>query len=292
MESQCGGHRLVRVQQTPTVQHVFVRSMSIQKFPLKTIQKIRQYIKACLMVPDAEYTANVYASLDDIPEPDSVDDLSDLFGFGGVLEMDSTASITPHWTLSTVNPAAALVKLPGLQLKPNIHLVSYLFRSEGSGTGIIWAVPESLSSTAQLEQPLATSTALSKIPKPNGALSSFMEGIEGDRTPASFLVASIFRRELQEFGAKGDRINWGHHRLIETVPDSVQWQWVDECPKECFSKVKVTPDGQAIVEFFTCRVVTPVTLYRHLDYYPATSYQPKSLDKSIARAHSEKFAKS
>jgi hypothetical protein len=262
--------------------------MSIQKFPLKTIQKVRQYIRACLIVPNSEYVSQFSESLDDLPEPDSIDDLSNLFGFGRIEEMDSTASSGPQWTLSTVNPASALVKLPGLRLKGDFHLVSYLFQSEDSGTGIVWAVPEALSSTAQLENPLATSTTLSKIPKPEGALASFMQGIEGDRTAASFLVASIFRRELQEFGAKGARVNWGHHRLIEAPPEHVRWEWIEE-PKDCFPKVKVSPDGQAVVEFFTCRVVEPVTLYRHLDHYSATSYQPKTLDKSIARAYSEKL---
>lgn len=241
------------------------------------------------MVPNSDYVNQFSESLDDdLPEPDSIDDLSDLFSFGGVVDMDSMASSTPQWTLSTVNPASALVKLPGLRLKGDFHLVSYLFQSEGSGTGIVWAVPEDLSSTAQLEKPLAASTSLSKIPKPEGALATFMEGIEGDRSAASFLVASIFRRELQEFGAKGERVNWGHHRLIEAPPEHARWEWIEE-PKDCFPKVKVSPDGQAIVEFFTCRVVAPVTLYRHLDHYSATSYHPKSLDKSIARAHSEKL---
>lgn len=263
--------------------------MSIQKFPLKTVQKVRQYIKTCLTVPASDYMAHFSASLDDdIPEPDSVDDLSDLFGFGGIDPMDSIATTDSHWVLSTVNPATALVKLPGLWLRSDLHLVSYLYQAEGSSVGVIWAVPESLSATADLEKPLDISTSISKIPKPEGALPSFMDGIEGDRTPASFLVASIFRRELQEFGATGARANWAHHRLIETLPEQVHWEWNGDHPKDCCPKVKILPDGQAVVEFFTCRVVAPVTLYRHIDQYPANSYKPVSLDKSIARALAEK----
>lgn len=261
--------------------------MPIQKFSLATIQKVRQYIKQTLILPDAEQQPRPASDvlLDEMPEPESVDDLSGLFSFGGVTDADiGGPQVQNQWFVSTVNPAAALLKLPGLRLKPGFRLVSYLYRSEGSGVGVVWAIPEALSTTAQLEKALINSTSLSQIPKPVGTLSSFMEAIEGDRTPVSFMIASILRRELQEFGALGQRCNWSRHYLVNAPADEINWQWRGTPSKDLAPKVKLLDDGQAAVEFFTCRDDPSPTLYRHIDQYALDHYQPKSLDQSVAIA--------
>ncbi|MBD2463298.1 hypothetical protein H6G89_19875 [Oscillatoria sp. FACHB-1407] len=261
--------------------------MSIQKFSLATIEKVRQYIRKTLLLPDSEQQPqpSYDMSVDELPEPESLDDLSGLFTFGGVADADvGTPQVRDQWFVSTVNPAAALLKLPGLSLKSGFRLVSYLYRSEGSGVGVVWAVPEELSSTAQLEKALVSSTSLSQIPKPVGALSNFMEVIEGDRSPVSFIIASIFRRELQEFGALGQRCNWSHHQLVNAPPSEFKWQWRNAPPKDLAPKVKLLDNGQAAVEFFTCCDQPSLVLYRHIDQYPAHHYKPQSLDQSVATA--------
>lgn len=238
------------------------------------------------MLPDADHQAEVSAAIErneDIPEPDSLDDLSDLFNLGGVVDLDTPSdSSNSTWLLSTINPASVFVKLPGINLNPNYRLVSYFFRAEGSSVGVVWAVPIDLATTAQLEKALQNSTTISAIPRPEGALAYFMEAVEGDRSAASFVIASLLKREFQEFGATGRRCNWRHHRLIEEVPPKIDWQWQGEPPHDLMPKVKVADNGQAWVEFYTCRVVAPVTIYRHLDHYVVPSYKPNSIDKSVA----------
>ncbi len=259
--------------------------MSIQTFSLSAIQKVRDYIQVALTLPDAEQQARYAQGVEEIPEPESIDDLSDLFKYGGVSSGVVAKSDRPqHWFISTVNPGATLIKLPGLRLKPSLRLVSYLYRAENSGVGMVWAVPEEMGTTAQLEKALQGCDTLAKFPRPSGALEQVMHAFEGDRSPASFLVASILRRELQEFGALGDRRNWSHHRLVEQVPAKADWQWRVTPPPNLAPKVRLFPDGRAAVEFFSCRVTRPATLYRHLDQYPADQYQAVSLDKAIAVA--------
>ena len=109
-----------------------------------------------------------------------------------------------------------------------------------------------------------------------------MEAIDGDRSAVSFLVASIVDRELQEFGASGRFRNWTHHRLIDAVPTQVKWQWQTEQPKDLTPKTKVMPDGQAFVEFFTCRASSGVGIYRHVDQYPVAQYKPRRSNKLLA----------
>lgn len=260
--------------------------MSIQKFPLATIQKIRQYIKSGLVLPESERNGQGKAVVEDVdlPEPESLDALGDLFGFGGMMEPETTMPSTGEWFVSKINPAAVLLKLPGLSLKPEFRMVSYLYRAEGSGYGKTWAVPEFIAGMAQLEKAIADNERLDQPPQPEGALSDFMSAIEGDRTPASFVVASLLRRELLEVGAVGPHCDWTHHRLIEAVPSQLKWQWKTEQPKDLSPKVRILPDGQAAVELFTCRVVAPVAIFRHLDQYMADSYRPNSASRPIAIA--------
>jgi hypothetical protein len=273
----------------PSVQ--FSSSMSIQTFPLDALNKVRRYVQSTLSPADTEQQSQTWTGLgavDELPEPESIDDLSGIFAFGGqTLEDTSTPKKSwGHWFISTVNPGTTLLKLPGLRLKPEFRLVSYLYRSDEEGVGGIFAVPEWLSTTAYLEKALQVSGNLSQPPQPRGALAHFMDAVEGDRTAISFVMASLVRREFQEFGALGKRCNWSHHRLIDGIPPQAQCQWrLEHPPKDLAPKVKVSSDGQAAVEFFSYRSGSPIVLYRHLDQYAAGHYTPNCLDKAVAIIH-------
>jgi hypothetical protein len=262
----------------------FTLVMAFQKFPLATLKKVRQYIRNTLILPSSEQhpTWTVLKTAEDLPEPDSLDALGDLFKFGGLAEDQLPPSkLLGRWLISTVNPAAALLKLPGLRLKPGFRLVSYLYRAETDGAGVVWAIPEAFGTTAQLEKVMVAAGDLAQPPKPESALLDFMQAVEGDRSPQSFIVASVLRRELQEIGALGQHRNWSYHRLIDTPPTQAKWRWRTEPPQDLSPKVRLLPD-QAAVEFFTCRVTAPVALFRHIDQYPLGQYKASSMDRVVA----------
>lgn len=256
--------------------------MTIKKFPLASLLKVRKYIRYSLALPEVEQETQ-YSKPDEMPEPESLDALSGIFTFGGTpLAEHPPATIQEEWFVSTVNPGACLLKLPGLRLKPTYRLVSYLFRSQDRGVGVIWAVPEAFSTMTELEKALPYNGTINQLPRPEKALKNFMEGIDGDRSPSSFLIASLLRRELQEFGALSDRQSWSHHELVDQLPQGA-WDWqTAQQPKDLWPKVRILPSGGAAVEFFSFRKSTPHTLYRHLDQYAAESYQSRSLDNSLA----------
>lgn len=260
--------------------------MAIQKFTLDAIQKLRNAVQAELAIAEPKDQVSLWSDAEiNVPEPESLDDLSDIFAFGGRSEAEQTELVTQNqWSVSTFNPASVLLKLPGLWVKPDYRLVGFLYRAAPNGAGIIFALPAELSTTAHLQKALAQAT-VSKPPRPEGAMPHFMAAIDGDRSAASFMVASLLRRELQEFGAIGNRCNWNHHRLIQALPNKLLWQWRTEVPKDWLPKAMVMPDGQAAVEFFSCRVEPQeVVLYRHVDRYLVDGYQPISSDKALAVA--------
>ena len=261
--------------------------MSTQKVPLEALQKIRQYLKTALVLPDSENHPKA-RSLDItelITEPDSLAGLGDLF------RVADTPDITEHmpnlsgkWFISAVNPGAALIKLPGLSLKPGTRLVSYLYRSQEEGLSVTWALPETLSTTAHLEEALKTCDGQQNPPAPAGKLADFMEAVIGDRSPMSFVIASLLRRELKELGALGTLRAWSHHRLIDTLPAQAEWQWRTQALTDLSPKIRLSPDGKAALEFFTCCTAPSIAIFQHLDHYAVGHYQAQGLDRAVAIA--------
>jgi hypothetical protein len=256
--------------------------MSTQRVPLEVLQKIRQHLRSALVVPASENHPNLYSNLDEPPKPDSLDGLGSLFHFGSSL--DETLQIPNNqgqWFISATNPGAVLMTLPGIKLKPEFRLVTYLFRLGDDGTGITWALPEPLGITSHLEQALLKARGEDTPPRPEGALADFMEAIDGNHSPQSFVIASLLRRELLELGKIGRVADWVHHRLIDAPPESTTWQWRTEPPKDFSPKVRVS-DGRAAIEFFTCRVTAPIAIFQHVDQYVAGQYRSKQLHRALA----------
>ncbi len=259
--------------------------MPIQKVPLETLQKVRQYIKSVTILPEAENRPRspVAVGDDEPPEPNFLGDLGNLFNFGAPPELESLApNLEGKWFVSSINPGAAFMKLPGLRLKPDLRLITYLYRTGKDGKGITWAVPEPLSTTAQLEKVLVDREDTTQFPQPEGALANVMDAVNGDRSPLSFTIASILQRELKELGALGIWSEWTHHRLIDALPPQVKWQWLTTPPKDLSPKVLIYPDNRAAIEFFSCRVTPPIAIFQHIDQYTADHYQPTVINRAIA----------
>lgn len=259
--------------------------MSTQRVPLEALQKIRQHLRSTLVVPEIENHPNLYANADEPPAPESLDELGSLFHFGSSLKIaPQMPNNQGRWFISSINPGAALIRLPGIRLKPEFRLISYFYRLHDEGIGATWALPEHLSTTSHLEKALISAGGRKQLPKPEGALEDCMDAIDGDRSPPSFIVAALLRRELLEIGRIGRAANWTHHRLIDAIPGQLSWQWRIEMPKDFSPKVRVFPDQRVAIEFFTCRTVAPIVIFQHVDSYPIGQYRAKSLDRPIAIA--------
>lgn len=261
--------------------------MSSQQFPIASLQTLRRTLKQQLVLPDCERTPNAIA--DNMPEPDSLATLSNLFRQGGITHAEgSTPNANGQWFVSTVDASIALKHLPGIALKPNYCFVTYLYRIRRAnathGGSVTWAMANQLSATSHLEAALNLAGNHNTPPYPEGALHNYMNAITGNLTPGSFLIASLFQRELQEFGRCGKFYRWHHHRLIGDVPKQRNWHWRMEQPKRLAPTVHMLPSGKIAVEFYTCRVVPPIGIFHHVDRYPGNSYVAKASNQVIASA--------
>ncbi|MEM1238552.1 MAG: hypothetical protein AAGI45_01805 [Cyanobacteria bacterium P01_H01_bin.26] len=260
--------------------------MSSQTFSLKSLQTLRRFLKQRLVLPECEHTPNRFAD-DEMPEPDSLADLSNLFDQGGLTPVaDSVPNTNGRWFISTVDASNVIKQLPGLTFHPNYCLVTYLYRVQKAnishGRAATWAIAKRLSSTRQLEAALDLAGDHTNPPTPDGALLNYMTAVAGDLTAGSFLKASILQRELQEFGRCGQFNRWQHHRLIDTIPQQCGWQWRIQQPKNLAPTVHHLANGKLAVEFYTCRVASPIGIFRHIDRYPAKSYVAKANNQPIA----------
>ncbi|MBT9314612.1 hypothetical protein [Leptothoe spongobia] len=262
--------------------------MSSQQFPITSLQTLRRSLKQQLVLPECEHTPSATAA-DNMPEPDSLASLSNLFRKGGITHTEgSTPNANGRWFISTVDASAVFKHLPGISLKPNYCLVTYLYRIRRSninhGGAVTWAMVNQLSTTSHLEAALAKAGDHSTPPYPEGALLNYMTAVTGNLTSGSFLIASVLQRELQEFGRCGKFHRWQHHRLIGNVPKQKQWQWRMEPPRNLTPKVHNLPNGKMAVEFYTCRTIPPIGIFRHVDRYTANSYVAKASNQAIASA--------
>lgn len=262
--------------------------MTIQTTSIESLQKVRQYVRQSLSLPDvASFSPrlNEFDTFEDIPEPDSLDALGGVFNMGGLSDFqpETAQHSGGAWAISSVNPGDVLYKLPGLHLKATLRLVGFVFQGETESKGIVWALPETSCTTDHLEDALISAQDIDHPPQPAEALPDFMGAIEGDRSANSYFIASILRRELLEFGAKGRVQTWTHHRFIDTVPKAIQPYWGDDFPKKLHPKLNHLPDGRTAVEFFTCRVKPPIAIVRHIDQYPADHYTAKSTQRVLIK---------
>jgi hypothetical protein len=206
---------------------------------------------------------------------------------------------TPEgWSKSRVNPNKLLDVFKPLKMRKDFVLRAYIFREDGNGNGVVWAMP----SSAEFPEPKDCPTLenhLLKAPKPSEALDDVMEAIEGDNSPWSYLAASLLRREFSEFGAVWHGSRWSTHYVLDDDPwkggaaksddlamerpnsEPDKWKWLEDRPKSYAPEVKIEKD-RVTVTVYTYSGLKTECIYRHVDTYRPGKYRPKVVEKLIA----------
>jgi hypothetical protein len=193
------------------------------------------------------------------------------------------------WSKSGADPMKVLAPFGSLRLKQGLVLRGYAFRLGWHSDGVAWAMPE----TAPFPQPDQSDVADFRFLRPlqpSAALVDVMEGVEGDGSAWSYLSASLFAREIDEFGATGYRATWGTHAILGDDPlrsgarprdptcldrpssDPAHWEWWEPRPSDWEPQVSMGPDA-VIVRFYTYSGLIREAIYRHEDVYLPGRYQ-------------------
>jgi hypothetical protein len=187
------------------------------------------------------------------------------------------------WSPSEVDPHAILGCFTELRLREGFELRAFQLRSGGNGNGVVWAVPAG--SEAPVELAPIEHELLYDAPRPADALEDVMEAIVGDRTPRSYLSASIFAREIAELGALWHGISWGEQTVLGSHPDGTAdegadepgiitgngpWTWQSEVPVRWRPSVTEAAE-QVIVVFYTYDPVGMETISMNIDRFTSQS---------------------
>jgi hypothetical protein len=201
------------------------------------------------------------------------------------------------WSKSRFDPTAVVKLFKPLAVRKGFVLRAYTFRDQGNGNSVVWAMPADAEFPEPADCP-RLENHLFNAPKPVDALDDVMEAIEGDDSPQSYLMASLLRRELREFGAMWHGVNWGTHYLLDADPWKAgkaddesssldrppsaesQWKWLEPKPTHWGPQVQVEKD-RVTVTFHTYSGLHEQSIYRHTDVYRAGKYRPRVEQKKI-----------
>ena len=193
------------------------------------------------------------------------------------------------WSKSHINLADVVRVFANLRLKQGFALRGYQFRKGGNGNGIVWALPVD----AEFPDPAQCQKIEDRFlqpPMPPLALENFMDAIDGDGTPMSYLSASVLMRELHEFGAMWHGCNWEDHHIIGSDPcvgekpfvsGPPQWFWPEPKPAKWKPHVLFTDDLIAAV-FYTYGMSGQEAITRHTDVFRPRSYSPMTQTTRLA----------
>jgi len=191
-----------------------------------------------------------------------------------------------------------LACFPALRLKKGFALRAYVYRDGfGNGNGLVWAMPADLPFPEPETCPGAEGTFVSP-PRPPGALDDFMEAVEGDGSPWSYLCASVMARELREFGALWHGCYWSTHVVLGSYPwefcrrcteafsehppsDPDNWRWLEPEPTRWEPQISVGNDA-VTVTFYTYTALGCEQIVRHVDTFRPGSYTFGSDVKIVA----------
>jgi hypothetical protein len=194
-----------------------------------------------------------------------------------------------------VGPLRVLRAFPLLRLKSGFTLRAYQFRVGGNGEGYVYAMPEGATLPAPEQWPSDPSDSL-EPPRPPQSLEDIMDAVEGDGTPWSYFSASLFAREISEFGAMWHGESWNTHRILATDAmsiiqrennsarsdcDSRVWTWEQPVPEQWAPRL--VPSGDSIkVVFHTFTGLGQQRIVRHTDEYQGRSYRFRISRRVIA----------
>jgi hypothetical protein len=110
-----------------------------------------------------------------------------------------------------------------------------------------------------------------------------MDAIEAEDKPRTYLEASLFSAEMDEFGAYWHGLGWGMHTIIgDDFPLGDEWKWKGKHPDSFKPTVYVGP-RVVRVTFYSYSRLGQEAIFRHVDSYKKGMFRcTKSESRNIA----------
>ena len=189
------------------------------------------------------------------------------------------------WSLAKQDPAETIRAFTGLYVKEGFTLHAYQFKSSMGANSLAFALPRHI--------PCPAPASGASPSAPAEALEHVMDAISGDGSGRSYIEASIFLRELLEWGARWHGLSWRLHKVLGndtwtspteeedgsqselTLHKIRRWRWLEPTPENWAPRVSEQADSR-IVTFYTFSRHRAERIYRHVDRYKFGSYTPTS----------------
>ena len=201
------------------------------------------------------------------------------------------------WSKSAVDPMGVVDAFDALRLRTGFTIRAYQYYFGGNGHAVVWAMPAG----SDFPEPQDCSVRAGSPPgrpRPPGALDDVMEVIEGDGSPWSYISASLFWREIHEFGAFWHGCDWTSHNVLDRNPLAVRarrkqrgvdwpsgrakdWNWIRPEPADWRPAVRRDLDT-VTVTFFTFNAAGVETISLHTDCYKSEGYRFIPTMESVA----------
>lgn len=167
-------------------------------------------------------------------------------------------------------PLDFLALFPHLELLPGWELIAHTYSATGESDDSFWVMSPKAT-------PWSEQTQLWRGERPVG-FHGLENALGGDRSPQSYLEASILIRDTTGRGSERDEDAWYSHHLVGE-PTEENWLWIQDevFPHDDLQpSVAISNEGNVTVTFFTVSRLNKVRLVRHRDRYRSDSYCPVS----------------
>ena len=199
------------------------------------------------------------------------------------------------WYKSPVDPMKLLCEFKRLSLKPGYTLRAYVYFVGDNGHGIVWGFPEN-SVFPGPETCINKTDHFPEAPKPPEAV-PIEDVLEGNRKPWSYIEASIFLREIREFGARWHGCFWSDVEILccnpfdkkSNIPtrsssnkfNPSQWKWRSKKVADWRPKIIIEPE-RVRVHFYIYNTVGRKTIELKEDLYAKGCFKPDNKTNLIA----------
>lgn len=195
------------------------------------------------------------------------------------------------WTLDQITPMNIISGYSNIRLKRGYKLIGYAYNDGTTGAGVVWALPNEVKATSPSECNLIN-TSQGLVPQPREGIEDFMEVIEGDMSPLSYLQAAILYKEIDDFASFWKEDSWKKKSILPIDSTHKLISYSKELENSIDKKEIIQPhfyfnrDDNPIIEFNTISDNKKILFHKYKFIFNKNGYSfklQKTLIKEVSK---------